>query len=106
MLNIDLDYLILNILLLLCFAHYGNKISKGLPYKFAVLPCILLFTLIQGCRYMRGNDYQHYTEVFNGDIPDTTGFLFIGINDTAKLLGFNAYSVFILLYLFYVLHIF
>ena len=30
MLN-DLDYLILDILLLLCFAHYGNKISKGIP---------------------------------------------------------------------------
>ena len=60
------------------------------------LPCILLFTLVQGCRYMRGNDYQHYIEVFNGDTPDTTGFLFIGINDTAKLLGFNAYSVFLI----------
>ena len=46
---------------------------------------------------MRGNDYQHYTEVFNGDIPDTTGFLFIGINDTAKLLVLmhTVYSLFI-----------
>jgi len=94
--NFDLDYLIINILLLTCFVYCGNRISKGVPYKTATLPCIFLFTLVQGCRYMRGNDYQHYTEVFNGDIPDTTGFLFIGINDTAKLLGFNAYSVFLI----------
>ena len=94
--NFDLDYLIINIILLSCFAYCGNRISKGAPYKSATLPCILLFTLVQGCRYMRGNDYQHYIEVFNGDTPDTTGFLFIGINDTAKLLGFNAYSVFLI----------
>ena len=45
---------------------------------------------------MRGNDYQHYTEVFNGDIPDTTGFLFIGINGYCKVISFNAYSVFLI----------
>lgn len=73
--NFDLDYLIINIILLSCFAYCGNRISKGAPYKSATLPCILLFTLVQGCRYMRGNDYQHYIEVFNGDTPDTTGFL-------------------------------
>lgn len=101
--NIDLDYLIINILLLLCFAYYGSRISKGASYKPTILPCILLFTLVQGCRYMRGNDYQHYTEVFNGDIPDTTGFLFIGINDTAKLLGFNSYSIFLIYALVFIL---
>lgn len=102
MFNIDLDYILLNLLLLWGFAHYGNKIAKGENFWYNALPCIILFTIIQGCRYLRGNDYIHYTNIFKGDIPETTGILFLATNKIAKFIGFNEYSIFIVYAFFFI----
>lgn len=95
MLNIDFDYFFLNIILLYGFIYFGKKISKRENYWYNAIPCIILFTIIQGSRFLRGNDYLHYTHIFNGDIPDTTGFIFVTINNMCKNIGFNEYSIFI-----------
>lgn len=67
---IDLDFIILNIFLLLVFTIAGMLVNRGYSYFKSSLTCVLAFSLIEGARYMRGNDYAHYLDVYNYDLED------------------------------------
>lgn len=67
---IDLDFVIFNMLLLLVFTVAGILVNRGYSYFKCSLACVLAFSLIEGARYMRGNDYAHYLDVYNYDLED------------------------------------
>ncbi len=95
MFNLDLDYLFLNLLLLGVFAYSGKKISAGSKYKGYAFICIALYTFVLGSRYMRGNDYEHYIEVYvYGYGIGTIQPLFTGFNDLLKENGVQALHIF------------
>lgn len=100
-LNIDIVYLFLNLILFVVFRFQGRNISINEErYKSYALYACVAFTLISGSRYMRGNDYGHYVEVFNHGFGDSHYTpIFTAFNDLLKYLGFSAYSA----YYFYAL---
>lgn len=68
MIYIDPLYLLLNMVLLGTFAICGINITHGENYWKNAFWCIIVFTLILGARYMRGNDYEHYLDVYDFDM--------------------------------------
>lgn len=93
--NIDLDYLFLNILLLGVFAYNGYRVSsEGNFWKHAFW-CIIIFSFVQGTRYMRGNDYLGYAHTFEIADKAKTNLTFAYINQFLALLGFSKYSCFL-----------
>lgn len=80
-------------MLLLIFISMGRFTSKGGNYKFSSGVCIAAFTLVLGSRYMRGNDYAHYVEVFNRR-TEADQHLFTWLNDFLAAVGINAYGAF------------
>lgn len=93
MFNIDPLYIFINLVLLLIFVSMGRYAEKGGSYKFASGVCIIAFTLVLGSRYMRGNDYAHYIEVFNRR-TEADQHLFTWLNDFLAVIGINAYGSF------------
>lgn len=95
MITTTFEYFSLNILLLLTFSIAGWLISKSrsVYWKYANW-CIIAFTLIQGCRYARGNDYFAYSNFFRLGIHEGNPF-FAVINNALKFIGFNEYSCFL-----------
>lgn len=93
MFNIDPLYIFINILLLLTFISMGRFAAKGGNYKFSSGVCIVAFTLVLGSRYMRGNDYGHYIEVFNRR-TEADQHLFTLLNDFLSAIDINAYGAF------------
>lgn len=93
MINIDIDYIILNILMLFIFYLMGKKVSKKKsfwPYAFI---CIITFTLIMGLRYDRGPDYFSYIREYKyPELTNQPGFLFI--NSIMYYIGVNEYGIF------------
>ena len=94
LLNIDVIYLALNLFLLLVFVKVGNIISKGYDYWGNAIWCIVFFSLIQGLRYGRGNDYFHYSYQFEYRNIDTNPF-FNTFNIFLESIGITRYSCFI-----------
>lgn len=93
MLNIDPLYLVINLILLFIFASMGRFVAKGGSYKFSSGVCTIAFTLVLGSRYMRGNDYAHYVDVFN-QRTETGQHLFTYLNDFLAAIGIDAYGSF------------
>lgn len=65
--NIDVIYVLLNLILLLVFIIAGINVSCRRPFWSNALTCCFFFVLIVGSRYGRGNDYGHYVDVFIHD---------------------------------------
>lgn len=83
---IDFDYLFLNIILLATYVIAGYNISRKGAFWASAWPCIVAFTFIMGSRYMRGNDYDHYCEVFAND-EESTQHLFTFFNQFLRWIG-------------------
>lgn len=90
----DFTYLFLNGILLLTFIISGQLVSRKANYWSCAIWCIVAFTLIQGLRYDRGNDYKHYTEIFMG-LGQQSYALFIWLNSVLAQIGFDKHTCFI-----------
>lgn len=101
--NFDLDFIGLNILLLITFIIAGNNISKGMNYWRNAIWCILMFTFVQGTRFARGNDYILYSKSFKEGAINTENPLFSLINEILKSFGINEYSCFMVYAFIFVL---
>lgn len=86
-------YISLNILLLITFYLVGKNISRtGIHhYFFKSLPVIVMFVLIQGARYNRGNDYKHYVDIYLFDLEEDQK-VFTFFNDFLKSLAVDSHS--------------
>lgn len=101
--NFDLDFIGLNILLLITFIIAGNNISRGMNYWRNAIWCILMFTFVQGTRFARGNDYFLYSKSFKEGNINTENPLFSLINEILKSFGINEYSCFMVYAFIFVL---
>lgn len=91
--NFDVIYIGLNLLLLFIFYKSGFNISKGKNYWQNVCFCIIAFTIILGARYMRGNDYEHYLDVYRNDLEASQWF-YTFMCDIMKSIGIDEYGSF------------
>ena len=90
MFNFDLDYFLLNLLLLLIFIIAGNKISFGRKKEKYIWICFIVFTFVLGSRYLRGNDYLRYQHTFLYD-DDESQIIFTAINRFLRGIGIGKY---------------
>lgn len=88
-----IQYVSLNLILLLIFFITGRNISKGGNYWKNAFWAILFFVLILGSRYGRGNDYFHYVDVYIRDL-EPSQHLFTWFNDFLKALGVGPHYIF------------
>lgn len=93
MLNIDILYLTINLLLLYIFCRMGWYVTKGLNYSTAASVCVAAFTFVLGSRYLRSHDYAHYIDVFNRR-TEADQHLFTWLNDFLAVVGINGYGAF------------
>ncbi len=91
----NLDYILLNLLLLVVFCHSGNMISRGRNYWQYAMYCILSYSFVLGCRFARGTDYHGYSALFASGREHVENPLFSFINSALSFVGFNRYSCFI-----------
>lgn len=89
----NIDFIILNLLLLYTFYKAGNNISHKGNYWHNANCCVALFTFVQGCRFARGNDYFAYSQIFRDGTHEANPF-FSSINESLKIFGINEYSCF------------
>lgn len=97
--NIDILYISINLMLLFVFIIAGYNVSKGGSYWRNAYVCIVMFVLVFGSRYNRGHDYAHYVDAYlHGD--EGHEYLFTAFNTflrevlkLSKYLIFYIYSV-------------
>lgn len=85
---IDIDYILLNVLLVIVFYYAGCKLRNTphvLPYMWS---CIISFTFVLGSRYLRGNDYLRYQHTFLYD-DDASQVIFTQFNTFLRWIGIN-----------------
>ena len=85
---IDIDYILLNVLLVIVFYYAGCKLRNTphvLPYMWS---CIISFTFVLGYRYLRGNDYLRYQHTFLYD-DDASQVIFTQFNTFLRWIGIN-----------------
>lgn len=87
-------YLFCNIFLLLVFIFCGHNVKQGGSFWKNAFICSLLFVLVMGTRYNRGNDYGHYVEVYvQGE--QRNQYLFWLLNSVMKnFFGIGKYMIF------------
>lgn len=90
--NSLLQYIILNLFLLLSFCLIGRNISKGGKYWKNAIWAIIIFTFISGSRFARGNDYPHYVDIYEYNMD--TDYLFAMFNHVLKFFNVQAYFIF------------
>lgn len=82
----DFSYIFLNLLMLAIFVQAGQNVSLCKNYFGNALVCTLSFALVQGLRYMRGNDYMRYLHTYlHDDDPDQ--YLFTLLNQVLRHIG-------------------
>ncbi len=95
MFNFDFTYFFINIVLLGSFIYSGYRISKGCDYfKYSCI-CVIIFTLVLGLRYGRGNDYHHYVDIYVHGYNEGRQLVFTWINGLLSWLGVGRYSIFL-----------
>lgn len=87
-------YIFLNLFLLLIFFIAGHNISKGGKYSLNSILCIIVYSIILGLRYGRGDDYFHYQEIYLKGYDEESQIIFLLINDILKTVGINEYGFF------------
>lgn len=76
--SFDLDYILIYLFLLLVFYLTGKQVSKGKNYWANAFLCIIVYTIILGSRYGRGNDYFSYiTDYLQTNPYENSGYLYI-----------------------------
>lgn len=90
-LGIDIDYVFLNVLLVVVFFYAGKKICKTSNAWRYLLLCTASFTFVLGSRYLRGNDYIRYQHTFLYD-DDTSQVVFTFFNSFLRNMGVNEYT--------------
>lgn len=91
----NIDFVLLNLLLLIVFCHSGKMISRGYNYWQYARYCIITYTFVLGCRFARGTDYHGYSTLFASGMQHAENPMFSFINSILSLIGFNQYSCFI-----------
>lgn len=92
--NLDLDFILLNLLLLYTFWKAGRNISQSMDYWHNAGLCVILFSIVQGCRFARGNDYFAYSRIFREGSLHVENPFFSVINELLRIVGINEYSCF------------
>lgn len=77
--NIDIIYVLLNLILLFVFTVAGINVSCRRSFWGNAFICSIFFIFIVGSRYGRGNDYLHYASVFIHDEDIKQPFLEVSI---------------------------
>lgn len=83
---IDLDFILLNLILLATFVITGKKLSCTNSYQKNLFFCVVAFIIIMGSRYMRGNDYVRYQLTFMYD-NDEDQVIFTLLNQFLRNIG-------------------
>lgn len=94
MFEINVLYVILNIILLFVYVYAGINISNGKNYIKNAGLCVTFYSLVYGFRYGRGDDYFHYQDLYLKGYDEGSQILFVLINDTLSFLGVNEYGFF------------
>lgn len=89
MFSFDIDYFLLNLLLLLVFIAVGNKVTFGKKEKYIWI-CVVAFTFVLGSRYLRGNDFLRYQHSFLYD-DDESQIIFTAFNCFLRSIGIGKY---------------
>lgn len=92
-------HIIAYIILISIFYNFSkNNIKDKYRNSFwliAIIP-IVVFSLVEGCRYDRGADYLYYTYRFEHINPlDEPQIIFLGLMKLLKFLGFDSVGAFI-----------
>ena len=92
--NIDIIYVLLNLILLFVFTVAGINVSCRRSFWGNAFICSIFFIFIVGSRYGRGNDYLHYASVFIHD-EDIKQPFFRSINTFFReFLSIGKYAIF------------
>ena len=91
--NLDLDFILLNLLLLYTFWKAGRNISQSMDYwhnaRIVRNPCL---STVQGCPYFaRGNDYFAYSRIFREGSLHVENPFFSVINELLRIVGISRY---------------
>ena len=86
-------YIVLYLLLIAIFSLVGWNISKGAKYWQSSIWAIVAFTFVSGSRFLRGNDYVHYMDVYNYDLENKQ-VVFTWFNHVLKDIGVSPYFIF------------
>lgn len=90
----DIDYILLNILMLATFMYVGKYISKGANYwKYATMS-LIVFTFVLGSRYDRGWDYEGYVYGYRVLDEKYNQYGFTFINKTLQAFQVDDYHIF------------
>lgn len=89
----DFTYVFINLLLLGIFFLCGLNVSRGGSYWKNAIICTVAFVFVLGSRYMRGNDYRHYIEIYNYGL-DFEQKIFTWYNELLKSWGIKPYQIF------------
>lgn len=92
--NIDIIYLLINIIMLATFYFCGKNISNGKNYLQNAIICIIIYSLGLGLRYGRGWDYKHYIDVYQHDLEETE-IIFTYFNVFLKSIGVGPHYFFL-----------
>lgn len=88
--DLSFVYIFLNLLVFGIFCLAGYNISHRGNYIKNSVVCVLSFALLQGLRYMRGNDYLRYIHTFLYD-DDPEQRFFTLINQLLRSIGVGRY---------------
>ena len=99
--QIDFDYILINIFLLGMFIDAGRNIASGNRQFPGVLACVIFFSVVLGMRYGRGNDYFHYIDVFIDDLEPTQKF-FTAFNKVLKFFSVSPFAIFFFYAFFFI----
>jgi len=99
--QLDFDYILINIFLLGMFVDAGRNIASGNRQFPGMLACIIFFSVVLGLRFGRGNDYFHYIDVFVNDLEPTQKF-FTAFNNVLKFFSISPFAIFFFYALFFI----
>lgn len=92
---LNIDYILINLLVLYVFCECGSLISKGRSYWNNACICIFFYSIMLGVRFARGTDYHGYSALFASQRIHETNPLFSFVNIGLSFVGFNRYSCFL-----------
>lgn len=94
MFHLDLDYLLLNLLMLFSFIISGKLITERKYGYWRYAFCsILIFVFVFGSRFLRGNDYDHYVDIYIFGFAQNQP-AFIWFNDFLRERGVGPHFIF------------
>lgn len=87
-------FLIINFLLFFVVLSTGYVIQKKKKLSFRhYTPLVIIYTIVLGARYKRGDDYEHYQEIYNKGM-EYEQILFTWFNDSLHFLCFSDTGIF------------